>query len=103
MGAKRLGLTLARKLRQQHDEIDRIEGPKGEAKHRAEILQWIKQNPEWRSETAELTRVRPGLKTRRRLRASLEGGSEHPRPSKPKRPSWGKYEALVVGSQPCAT
>jgi hypothetical protein len=32
------GLTLARKLRQQHDEIDRIEGPKGEAKHRAEIL-----------------------------------------------------------------
>jgi hypothetical protein len=45
-GRKRLGLTLARKLRQQHDEIDRIEGPKGEAKHRAEILEWIKQNPE---------------------------------------------------------
>ena len=44
-GRKRLGLTLARKLRQQHDEIDRIEGPKGEAKHRAEILEWIKQNP----------------------------------------------------------
>jgi hypothetical protein len=45
-GRKRLGLILARKLRQQHDEIDRIEGPKGEAKHRAEILEWIKQNPE---------------------------------------------------------
>jgi hypothetical protein len=26
--------------------IDRIEGPKGEAKHRAEILEWIKQDPE---------------------------------------------------------
>ena len=45
-GRKRLGLTLARKLPQQHADIDRIEGPKGEAKHRAEILEWIKQNPE---------------------------------------------------------
>ena len=44
--AQRLGLTLARKHRQQRDEIDRIEGPKGEAKHRAEILEWIKQNLE---------------------------------------------------------
>ena len=43
---ERPALIQARDLQRQHCEIDRIEGPNGEVKHREEILDWIKQNPE---------------------------------------------------------
>ena len=39
-------LIHARDLQRQHCEIDRIEGPNGHVKHRAEIVDWIKQNQE---------------------------------------------------------
>lgn len=39
-------LIHARDLQRQHCEIDRIQGPTGQVKHRAEIVDWIKQNPE---------------------------------------------------------
>ena len=39
-------LIHARDLQRQHCEIDRIVGSNGQVKHRAEIVDWIKQNPE---------------------------------------------------------